>query len=217
MPRLVRASRIVLIAGAVLCAAAAVGPVWAVRAGIGLAIATGAVAVVLAFKHLRQVRREHAARLLALTKDHGSALSAERTRNAEVVQVLTDRVQAATDRASKQQIRIGQLNTTVTELTGDNARLRSEVKSRDVTIAGLRETVRSRDTEIQLLRADLDLEAIDAPVGDVQQLPRHLRGEQNEVAAEELWSDADHPTVVDMRPVESPLPNYEVDLDRKQA
>jgi chromosome segregation ATPase len=188
-----------------------------VRIGIGLAIATGAVAVVLALKHLRQVRREHAARLLTLTKDHGSALSAERTRNAEVVQVLTDRVQAATDRSAKQQIRIGELNTRVTELTGDNARLRSELKSRDVTIAGLRETVRSRDTEIQLLRADLDLEAVDAPVGEVQQLPRHLRGEQAEEPASELWTDADHPTVVDMRPVEAPLPNYEVDLDRKHA
>jgi hypothetical protein len=217
MPRLLRASQLVLITGAVLCAAAAVGPIWAVRIGIGLAIATGAVAVVLALKHLRQVRREHAARLLTLTKDHGSALSAERTRNAEVVQVLTDRVQAATDRSAKQQIRIGELNTRVTELTGDNARLRSELKSRDVTIAGLRETVRSRDTEIQLLRADLDLEAVDAPVGEVQQLPRHLRGEQAEEPASELWTDADHPTVVDMRPVEAPLPNYEVDLDRKHA
>lgn len=218
MPRLLRASQIVLIAGAVLCAAAAVGPVWAVRVGIGLAIATGAIAVVLAFKHLRQVRREHAAKLSTLTREHGSALSAERTRNAEVVQVLSDRARAATDRATKQQVRIGELNTKVTELTGDNARLRSELKSRDVTISGLRETIRSRDTEIQMLRADLDLEAIDMPSGEVKGLPRHLRGEQTAGSASaELWAEDEHPTVVDMRAVESPMPNFEVDLDRKHA
>ena len=219
MPRLLRASQVVLIVGAVLCAAAAIGPVWAVRVGIGLAVATGVIAVVLAFRYLRQLRREHAARLLAMTRDHGAALSTERNRNAEVVQVLTDRAQLATRTASKQQVRIGELNAKVTELTGDNARLRSEVKSRDVTIVGLRETIRSRDTEIQLLRADLDLEAIDAPDSDVHGLPRHLRGERNDQSQEaaDLWNETDHPTVVDMRAVEAPLPNYEVDLDRKQA
>lgn len=217
MPRLLRASQIVLIIGAVLCAAAAAGPVWAVRAGIGLAIATGAVAVVLAFKHLRQVRREHAAKLLAMSRDHGAALTAERTRNAEVVQVLTDRARTATDRATKQQVRIGELNIKVTELTGDNARLRSELKSRDVTISGLRETIRSRDTEIQLLRSDLDLEAIDAPYSEVKSLPRHLRGEQNAGSGPDRRSDSEQPTVVDMRAIESPMPNFEVDLDRKHA
>ncbi|GAB3920912.1 hypothetical protein GCM10011575_17130 [Microlunatus endophyticus] len=221
MPRLLRASQIVLIVGAVLSAAAAFGPLLAVRVGIGLAIATAVVAVVLAFKHIRQVRREHAAKLLSMTKDHGAALTAERTRNAEVVQVLTDRGQAAADRAIKQQARIGELNTKVTELTGDNARLRGQVKSREVTIAGLRETVRSRDIEIQMLRADLDLEAIDAPYTEVKGLPRHLQGDSAEAVqadeAEDLWTASDHPTVVDMRAIEAPLPNYEADLDRKQA
>lgn len=220
MPRLLRASQIVLIVGAVLCAAAAIGPVWAVRIGIGLAVATGVIAVVLAFRYLRQLRREHAARLLAMTRDHGAALSTERNRNAEVVQVLTDRAQLATRTATKQQVRIGELNAKVTELTGDNARLRSEVKSRDVTIVGLRETIRSRNTEIELLRADLDLEAIDAPSSEVKGLPRHLRGGQNDQPQNEpadLWGETDHPTVVDMRAVDSPLPNYEVDLDRKEA
>lgn len=221
MPRLLRASQVVLIVGAVVCAAAAIGPVWAVRVGIALAIATGAVAVLLTFKHLRQVRREHAARMLKMTKEHGAALSTERTRNAEVVQVLTDRAQAAADRAGKQQVRIGELTTKVTELTGDNARLHSELKSRDVTIAGLRETVRSRDTEIQMLRADLDLEAIDAPHSELHGLPRHLQATaagSDEVAPDhDLWEDSDHPTVVDMRAVETPMPNFEVDLDRKHA
>jgi hypothetical protein len=218
MPRLLRASQVVLIVGAVLCAAAAVGPVWAVRVGIVLAVVTGALGVVLAFKYVRQIRRQHAARLLKMTKDHGAALSTERTRNAEVVQVLTDRAQAATQRTTKQQVRIGELTGKVTELTGDNARLRSEIKSRDVTIVGLRETVRSRNTEIQMLRADLDLEAIDAPYSEPQDLPRRLCNAATMADGRtDLWEDTDHPTVVDMRAVETPMPNFEVDLDRKRA
>ena len=221
MPRLLRASQITLIAGAVVCAAAALGPAWLVRVGVGLAIATGVIAVVLAFRHIRQMRREHASRMLRMTKDHGFALTSERERNAEVVQVLTERAQTATDQSKKQRVRIGELNAKVTELTGDNAALRSTVKSRDVTIAGLRETVRSRDTEIQMLRADLDLEAIDAPIGDVHGLPRHLQGHKDQTEThqdDELWDDADHPTVVDMRAIEASMPNLEVDQQaRKHA
>jgi chromosome segregation ATPase len=146
-------------------------------------------------------------------------LTGERRRNAEVVEVLTHRANSASEQAKHQRVRIGELNAKVTELTGDNASLRSELKSRDLTISGLRETVRSRNTEIQMLRADLDLEAVEAAAADVHGLPRHLR----ELAAadgrseQELWGDADHPTVVDMRAVEAVMPNLEVDQQRKRA
>ena len=230
MPQLLRASQIVLIAGAVVSAAAAFGPISVVRIGIGLAITIAVVALLLAFRHIRSMRRENAARLLKMTKDHGAALTSERTRNAEVVDVLTQRVQAVGEQSAKQRVRIGELNAKVTELTGDNAGLRSQLKSRDITIAGLRETVRSRNTEIQLLRADLDLEAIDAPASEVHALPRHIdRAEPaatDEKAAQQasakaadgdLWADDEHPTVVDMRAIETAMPNLEVEQQRKHA
>jgi small-conductance mechanosensitive channel len=211
-PRLLRASQLVLVAGAVISAAAAFGPSWLVRIGIGLAIAAGVIALVLAFRHLRSVRREQSAKVLKITKDHGKHLTAERQRNAEVVQVLTERATAAGDKVRQQQVRIGELNTKVTQLTGDNATLRSEVKSREVTIAGLRETVKSRDTEIQLLRADLDLEALADAGGEVQGLPRRVQGHGDDDAAE----DGEDSLVIDMRAVESVMPNFEVD-QRKRA
>jgi hypothetical protein len=217
MPRLLRASQLVLIIGSVLCAGAALGPAWLVRVGIVLAIITGILAVVLAFRHIRNLRREHAARVLKMTKDHGAAMTGERRRNAEVVEVLTQRANSASEQAKRQRVRIGELNAKVTELTGDNAYLRSELKSRDLTISGLRETVRSRDTEIQMLRADLDLEALPGVVGDVHGLPRHLRDQAGEDRGTEIWDDADHPTVVDMRAVEAAMPNLEVEQRRKRA
>lgn len=227
MPQLLRASQIVLIGGAVISAAAAFGPISVIRIGIGLAVATAVVALLLAFRHIRAMRRENAARVLKMTKDHGAALSTERTRNAEVVEVLTNRVQATADQSSKQRVRIGELNARVTELTGDNGSLRSQLKSREITIAGLRETVRSRNTEIQLLRADLDLEAISDPIGDVHALPRHIeraadaadKGDDAKDAKTEkdLWTDEEHPTVVDMRAIETAMPNLEVEPQRKHA
>lgn len=220
MPQSLRASQIVLVAGAVVCAAAAFGPISVVRLGIGLAVTTAVVAVLLAFRHIRTMRRENAARLLKMTKDHGAALTTERTRNAEVVEVLTHRVQKSTEQSAKQRVRIGELNAKVTELTGDNAGLRSRLKSREMTVSGLRETVRSRDTEIQLLRADLDLEAIDDPIGDVHALPRHIErtgGEDKTGDQPGDATDAEHPTVVDMRAIQTATPNLEVEQQRKHA
>jgi hypothetical protein len=87
-----------------------------------------------------------------------------------------------------------------------------------VTISGLRETVRSRNTEIAMLRADQDLEAVPETVGDVHGLPRHLRDQAADNRRDqELWDDADHPTVVDMRAIETAMPNLEVEQLRKRA
>lgn len=218
MPSLLRASRLVLITGAVLCAAAALGPVWLVRIGVVLAVVTAVVAVGLAFRHIRAMRREHAARLLRVTRDHGAALTTERQRNAEVVGVLTDRARAAAERVQRQGVRIGELNAKVTELTGDNARLRCELQSRELTITGLRDTVRARESDLHRLRNDLDLAAVPsvpAPMGDVHGLPRRLRDQQRSGARP--GDDTEPSVVIDMRAVQAAMPNLEVDQQRRHA
>ena len=207
-----RASQLVLIGGAVISAAAAFGPTWLVRAGVVLAVAAGVVAVVLAFRHLHSVRKQHAAKLHKINAEHGENLTAERAHNAEVVQVLTERATAAHGTVKKQQVRIGELNAKVTQLTGDNATLRSRLKSREVTISGLRETLRTRDTEISLLRSDLGLDKAEESPADVQGLPRRVQG--TESGSEEDQEDSE---VIDLRSVESVLPNFEVEQRRKHA
>lgn len=154
-PRLLRACQLVLVGGAVVSAAAAFGPSWLIRAGVALAVITGIVAVVLAFRHLQSVRSEHAARMVRVTKDQNSQLSAERRRNAEVIEVLTERATAATERAEKQQFTITELTVTTSRLRSENATLRSAIKAREATIKQVRETVRTRDAEISMLRDDL--------------------------------------------------------------
>ena len=86
-----RAATIVLIVGTVLSLAAAFGPVWAVRLGVGLALAAAVAASVLAWREVRADRRRHAAAMLANTRAHGAALRIERAHNSAVLQVVTER------------------------------------------------------------------------------------------------------------------------------
>jgi chromosome segregation ATPase len=164
-----RASQVVLIVGAVLCAAAAFGPIWLVRAGAGVAVITGVVAVVLAFRHIQAARSEHAARIVRLTKDQSALLSKERRRNAEVIDVLTERATSATERAEQQQVKITELTVTAGRLSSENTTLRSAVKAREATIAQVRETLRTRDAEIGMLRDDLARATTADDVQDLRQ------------------------------------------------
>lgn len=134
-----------------------------------MAVIAGIGALVLVSQQLRDERRRHTAGQLRQIRDHGSALSTERRRNAEVVDVLTARVHETGTELNRQRGQNRRLGGKLAELSGSNASLRSELAGRDVTIVGLRETIRSRDTEIQFLRADQDLDELPA---EVQGLPR---------------------------------------------
>jgi regulator of replication initiation timing len=226
-----RTSLIVLVAGTVLALAAALGPVWLTRVGVVLAVATGVVACVYAWREIRQNRREHALQMLEATRRHGRALTDERSHNASVVDVLANRAGAAQAEVERQrltinglQVQISTVRSTVSTLRGeismlqgevstlrvDNAHLRSELADRGLTIGSLQETVRAREAEL----AELLKDAADA---EVHGLPRRVFAEHE---ADTAWleddqrsGDRDHLTVVDLRTLETAmiLPNYEGD------
>jgi hypothetical protein len=102
----------------------------------------------------------------------------------------------------------------VSGLRGDTVFLTSEVSHRETVITALRETVRAREAELISLRDDGDCE--------VHHMPRRVLAEHESVwdeipAVDELWSNGSHPTVVDLKTIDTAmvLPNYEV--DRKLA
>ena len=88
-----RAATVVLILGTIISLLLAFGPAWATLLGVPVAIAAAVVACILAWRELRLVRRAHARQLLQVDQQHGAKLTEERQRNAEVVTVLTTRVQ----------------------------------------------------------------------------------------------------------------------------
>jgi hypothetical protein len=206
-----RASKIVLISGTVIAVAAAFGPTWLVRVGVAVAIAAAILACVLAWRELFSAERRHAAQQLAATRAHGAALTQERTRNGEVVDTLTRRVREVSAVVETQNTVIANLRGKVSTLNGDRAHLRSEIGHRDTVITSLRETVRSREAELIALRDTSD----DA---DIHHMPRRVLAEHESSWAElpdadELWNDGSHPTVVDLKMIDTAmvLPNYEVD------
>jgi len=214
-----RLSRNVLIIGTVVAVVAAWGPVWVVRAGVVVAVATAVVACVLAWRELAAVRHQHAVEMLAASRWHGAALREERRHNAAVVDTLTGRVEAATAERRGHQTHIVELTSTVVQLTATIGGLKSEIstlhgnfasaqgdiRQRESVIASLRETLRSREAE---------LAALSDAGSRVRAIPRRMLTDREAASVtaadtEELWPDGRHPSVADL--VDGPvlLPNYE--------
>lgn len=202
-----RISEIVLIVGTVLAAAAASGPTSVVRLGVAVAIAAALVACAFAWRALNTARRTHAQAMLKVTREHGAALTEERTRNAAVVDTLSRRIRDAGKVIEKQRVTIALQRQQVTRLTEDRVFLRGEIEYRDKFISGLRETVRDREAELIALR--------DEPGAEVHHMPRRVLAE-HEPTWQELNASDDtaaelSPDAVDLKIIEMVTPNHEAE------
>jgi hypothetical protein len=173
--------------------AAAFGPTWMIRAGVAALVIASAVACACAWRELSLARQEHSTAMLAAARNHGKALSEERRHNTSVVDTLTDRAKAAAGEAERLRVDRVQLQRVIASLHGDKAALKAEVALRENTIAGLRELA-----EAAVVETGVDAE--------VHALPRRVMSEHESLwdrlpQADELWSDGDHPTVIDLKAV----------------
>jgi hypothetical protein len=202
-----RISEIVLIVGTVLAAAAASGPISVVRLGVAVAIAAALVALAFAWRALNTARRTHAQAMLKLTREHGEALTEERTRNAEVVDTLSWRFRDAGKVIEKQRVTIALQRQQVSRLTEDRVFLMGEIEYRDKVISGLRETVRDREAELIALR--------DEPEAEVHHMPRRVLAEHETIWQELNAADGtaaeESSAVVDIKVIETVKPNYEAE------
>jgi hypothetical protein len=202
-----RISEIVLIVGTVLAAAAASGPISVVRLGVAVAIATALVACAFAWRAINTARRTHAQALLKVTREHGEALTEERTRNAAVVDTLSLRIRDAGKVIEKQRVTVALQRQQISRLTEDRVFLRGEVKYRERVISGLRETVREREAELIALRDEREAE--------VHHMPRRVLAEHESIWQELNVSDGTAaevpPAVVDIKMIETARPNYEAE------
>ena len=151
-----RGTTAVLVGGTVVSMAAAFGPLWVARGGVLVAIAAAVTTSVLAWREVRAERRDHAAAMLAATKAHGESLRIERSHNAGVLQVVTDRNIAAMAEITRQQTAVAQLRGEIASLKGDRAALTSEIARREAVITELRTTVRTREAELVTAHATAD-------------------------------------------------------------
>ena len=198
-----RATQLVLGFGTVLAVASILGPLWLVRVGVAVAVAAGLLACALAWRELFWSRRQHARAMLSASHEHSTALTAERVRNAAVVDTLSERVRGAGRVIAGQRLTIAQLRTQLAVLRTDKTHLIAEVARRETTLGVLRNTIAARDAEQATRRGD-------AEAAPVRHMPRRV------LTSEESRSpgaDRSHPAVVDLAMIETAmvLPNYEDD------
>lgn len=164
--------------GSVLALAAALGPVWLVRVGVVVAVATCVVTCALAWRELAAARRRHAHRLLVVDRRHGDALRGERTRNAEVVDALTERLSSTGMVVVGQRATIAQLRGEVGVLTSEREGLQEQVAKRDSLIGIFRTSLHEQEVALLAVRAEQEQVAqrISASAdAEVRSLPRRSR------------------------------------------
>jgi hypothetical protein len=141
---------------------------------------------------------------LHVDRQHGKELTEERQRNAEVVTVLTSRVQDYAGVIKGQKLTIAQLKGQLSLTQKNNFRLSAEIERRDHVIGSLRATVRAREAELRVLMADEN----DA---EVHALPRRVLADHNAGPNGSTTAAGEaHGGVVDLKVAEAKvLPNFE--------
>lgn len=200
-----RVTQVVLAVGTVLALAAAFGPVWVARVGVAIAVLAAILAVRFAWAELRQTRTEYAREQVVQLRAHREQLSAERRHTGEVVAVLSAHNERADQRIVQLQSTIGGLRTELSTLRGDHVALTARISERDQHIARLGRDLAARENELQELRtASASASADDS--AEVLSMPRHAVAADWDAlpSAEDLWSDGNHPTVVDLQKLAFP-------------
>lgn len=201
-----RTTQTVLVVGSVLALAAALGPVWLVRAGVVIAVATCIVTCGLAWRELADARRRHAHRLLVVDRKHGDALRGERTRNAEVVDALSERLSSTGMVVAGQRNVITQLRGEVGVLTTERDGLREQITERDGLISLFRASLREQEVALLAVRAqqaELAAQISAQADAEVHALPRRSTRRVDEHHGADAALD---PQMAELAMV---LPNYE--------
>jgi hypothetical protein len=199
-----RISEIVLIVGTVGAAAtASSGSIWIVRLGVVTAITAALVACAFAWRELNTGDRTHADAMLKATREHGEALTDERTRNAAVVDTLSSRIADARKVIEKQRVVTARQHQQISGLKEDRAYLKGEVEYREKIILSLRETLREREAAVIALR--------DEPDAEVHHMPRRVLAEHESLWRELSVADESDPTLADFTITDTVMPNYEAE------
>ncbi|HVD18182.1 MAG TPA: hypothetical protein VNC63_05825 [Propionibacteriaceae bacterium] len=205
--RLQRISEIVLITGTVAAAAAAAGTLWIVRLGVATAISAALLACSFAWRELNSARHAHADAMLKAAREHGAALTEERSRNAAVVDALGTRIFDASKVIERQRMRMAAQRLEISGLKEDRVYLRGEVEYRVKVISALRETVREQEVELITPPAELDAE--------VHHMPRRVLAGQEDFVWQELSAEDEItgavPSLADLAIISMAQPEYEDD------
>lgn len=201
-----RRAQSVLGAGAVLAVAAAFGPTWAIRVGVGIAIVAGVLAAVFLWRQVRAERQRRVAEASAQAKSHGAVLSAERSQHISVLSSMETYNDAAAERVRDLGSVIDDLQAQLTAqhlelsgLRGNNAALKARIAKLEAELAARVAELREREAELEAREAEL--RTVKGADAELVTLPRRMGTSDWDTlpSAQDIWHEGDHPTVVDLQ------------------
>lgn len=206
---------VVLLSGAVVAVAASVGGAWPARAGVLIAVAAGVVALVLASRRARRARQLHGEQLVTISRAQRDYVGELRTHHRGVVDSLSAANTQARTSVENLTRRAGQLDAELSSLRGDRVALVARLSEREAMIKQLRTQLHDSELRVETrdaLLAQLDVEtrsamefqesnSIDVEVG--------ASAGARVAEAAELFSDGDHPTVVELKMRAAVDPDFE--------
>ena len=209
-----RASLWLMVAATVIGLVCAFGPIWMVRAGLFASILGAAFAVWFAFREISRLEVLHRTELKASREAASLAAHAHHIESMDIIDTFTTRYRAHGEQlaALRSDLSVRQLE--LSTLRGNLVSVRSESDRRGVRISELEEQLAARQADFQALEVAMaELGRTDAQVVKLPRRPaaRTILNGGIPTAAE-LWSDGNHPTIVDLAQLKMPFLE-----ERKQA
>lgn len=211
-----RATLYILIAVTIVAVICAFGPLWMVRVGLGVALLGAATSVWYAFKEINRLEVLHRTELKAVRDQAVLAARAHHDESMELIETFTSRYKAHGQQLSALRGELASRQQELSTLRGNVISATAEADRRGERITELEAQLAERQAELEALEVKLTELAAEHD-GELVTLPRRVVSRKAADAARavptaaELWSDGNHPTVVDLALLNIPA------MERKHA
>lgn len=203
-----RASLGLMVAVTVIGLVCAFGPLWMVRAGLFASILGAAISVWFAFREISRLEILHRTELKASREAAALAAHAHHMESMDLIGTFTTRYKAHGEQLSALRSEVSARQVELSTLRGNLVSVRSESDRRGVRISDLEAQLAAREAEFEALQVAM-AELSQTEHAEVVSLPRrtaaHTVLSGGVPTAAELWSDGNHPTIVDLALLKMPF------------
>ncbi|MGD8214823.1 hypothetical protein [Aestuariimicrobium sp. Y1814] len=212
MSRERRTSLVLMIVVTLVGLACAFGPIWMVRAGLLASILGAAASVWFAFREISRLEVLHRSELKTARDAAARAANAHHVESMNLIETFTTRSKAHAEQLAGLRAELSARKTELSSLRGNLVSARAESDRRGSRITELQAELAQRTAELATLEQQLaDLAPAEA---EVVTLPRrtaaHTVMNGSVPTAAELWSDGNHPTVVDLTQLKLNFPDHQL-------
>ncbi|MGA4506370.1 hypothetical protein ACQB6R_12550 [Propionibacteriaceae bacterium G1746] len=204
-----RTSLALMVAVTVIGLVCAFGPLWMVRVGLVVSLAGAATALWFAFREIHRLEALHRTELKAMRDAAALAAHAHHTESMGMIEQFTARYKAHGEQLATLRADLTARQQELSTLRGNLVSATAESDRRAERVTDLEAQLAARQAEIEALEAKL-LEVADQfdDSDEIITLPRRSAArtviEGGVPTAAELWSDGNHPTVVDLNMLNLP-------------